>query len=120
MIWATSITGMRKRVSDTAKWGDVACGPRIVDARVKAQMKELLNEIQSGEFARKWIAEHKAGRPEFTRLIEQDANHQIEIVGGKLRGMMPFLSAGKSNTSGASWKKGSTTKKTGKAVTSRR
>ena len=91
MIWAGGISGMRKRVSDTAKWGDIACGPRVVDARVKENMKQLLNEIQSGQFAKQWIAEHKAGRPEFTRLMQQDEQHQIEQVGKKLRGMMPWI-----------------------------
>jgi ketol-acid reductoisomerase len=91
MIWAGGIQGMRKRVSDTAKWGDIACGPRVVDARVKENMKQLLHEIQSGEFAKQWVAEHKAGRPEFTRLMQQDDNHQIEQVGRKLRGMMSWI-----------------------------
>ena len=59
MIWATGIQGMRKRVSDTAKWGDISCGPRVVDARVKDNMRQLLKEIQSGEFARKWIVPPK-------------------------------------------------------------
>ena len=92
LIWAGGIQGMRKRVSDTAKWGDIKCGPRIVDARVKGAMKELLNEIQSGQFAREWIAEHKAGRPEFTRLMQQDERHPVEVVGRELRGMMPWIS----------------------------
>ena len=91
MIWATGIQGMRKRVSDTAKWGDISCGPRVVDARVKANMKQLLNEIQSGEFARQWIAEHEAGRPEFTRLMQADDRHQIETTGAALRRMMPWI-----------------------------
>ena len=91
MIWATGIQGMRKRVSDTAKWGDVSCGPRIVDARVKENMRRLLREIQSGEFARTWIAEHEAGRPRFTKLMQQDDAHQIERTGAALRAMMPWI-----------------------------
>ena len=91
MIWASGIQGMRKRVSDTAKWGDVHCGPRIVDERVKEQMRELLKEIQSGQFAKEWIAEHEAGRPNFNRLMQQDESHQIERVGRELRAMMPWI-----------------------------
>jgi ketol-acid reductoisomerase len=91
LFWAGGIQGMRKRVSDTAKWGDVHCGPRVIDARVKENMKTLLREIQSGQFAREWIAEHKAGRPIFNRLMQQDENHPIEQVGRELRAMMPWL-----------------------------
>ncbi|PIQ84058.1 MAG: ketol-acid reductoisomerase [Candidatus Omnitrophica bacterium CG11_big_fil_rev_8_21_14_0_20_63_9] len=93
MFWASGIQGMRKRVSDTAKWGDIHCGPRIIDGQVKAHMKQLLDEIQSGQFAKEWVAEHKAGRPNFTRLMEQDEQHQIEQVGRKLRAMMPWISS---------------------------
>ena len=91
MIWAGGIQGMRKRVSDTAKWGDIHCGPRVIDARVKENMRQLLREIQSGEFAKAWIAEHEAGRPNFTRLMQQDDVHQIEQVGRQLRAMMPWI-----------------------------
>ena len=93
MIWAGGIQGMRKRVSDTAKWGDVHCGPRVIDARVKEAMRQLLREIQSGQFAKEWVAEHEAGRPNFTRLMQQDEQHQIEQVGRKLRAMMPWIAA---------------------------
>jgi hypothetical protein len=82
---------MRQRVSDTAKWGDIACGPRVIDARVKENMKQLLKEIQSGQFARQWIAEHEAGRPTFTKLMRQDDEHLIEQTGKKLRAMMPWI-----------------------------
>jgi ketol-acid reductoisomerase len=91
MIWAGGIQGMRKRVSDTAKWGDIHCGPQVVNSRVKENMKKLLNEIQSGQFAKQWIAEDKAGRPNFKRLMEQDDRHLIEQVGAKLRQMMPWI-----------------------------
>ena len=99
MIWAGGIQGMRKRVSDTAKWGDISCGPRVVDARVKESMRQLLREIQSGEFARRWIAEHEAGRPTFTKLMQQDDAHQIEQVGARLRAMMPWISDSRSRKS---------------------
>ncbi|MBI4323215.1 MAG: ketol-acid reductoisomerase [Candidatus Omnitrophica bacterium] len=91
MIWATGIQGMRKRVSDTAKWGDISRGPRVIDAHVKEAMRQLLREIQSGEFAREWIKEHEAGRPTFTRLMQQDDEHLIEQVGSRLRSMMPWI-----------------------------
>ena len=94
MFWASGIQGMRKRVSDTAKWGDIHCGPRVIDAHVKENMRQLLREIQSGQFAKEWIAEHEAGRPNFTRLMAQDEQHQIEHVGRQLRAMMPFLNQG--------------------------
>ncbi|MBI3996580.1 MAG: ketol-acid reductoisomerase [Candidatus Omnitrophica bacterium] len=91
MFWASGIQGMRKRVSDTAKWGDIHCGPRVIDAHVKETMKQLLKEIQSGQFAKEWVAEHEAGRPNFTRLMQQDEQHLIEQVGAKLRAMMPWI-----------------------------
>ncbi len=91
MIYATGIQGMRKRVSDTAKWGDVSRGPRIIDAHVKETLRQLLREIQSGAFAKEWVAEHEAGRPRFTRLMQQDDQHPIEQVGSKLRAMMPWI-----------------------------
>ena len=91
LIWAGGIQGMRRRVSDTAKWGDISCGPRVIDARVKENMRELLREIQSGKFARQWIAEHEAGRPNFTRLMQQDDQHLIERTGAVLRKMMPWI-----------------------------
>jgi ketol-acid reductoisomerase len=93
MIWAGGIQGMRKRVSDTAKWGDISRGPRVIDAHVKETMRQLLREIQSGEFAREWIAEHEAGRPTFTRLMQQDDAHLIERVGAKLRAMMAWITS---------------------------
>jgi len=91
MIWAAGISGMRKRVSETARWGDVHCGPRVVDAQVKKRMQELLREIQSGQFAKEWIAEYEAGSPNFKRLLEQDESHRIEQVGRQLRSMMPWI-----------------------------
>jgi len=94
MIWSSGIQGMRKRVSDTAKWGDVSRGPRVIDAQVKENMRKLLTEIRSGQFAREWIAEHEAGRPNFTRLMQQDDHHLIEQVGGRLRAMMPWIGSG--------------------------
>ncbi len=91
MIYAGGIQGMRKRISDTAKWGDVSRGPRIIDDHVKEAMRQLLREIQSGAFAKQWVEEHEAGRPNFTRLMQQDDEHLIEQVGRKLRAMMPWI-----------------------------
>ena len=93
LIWAGGIQGMRQRVSDTAKWGDVVSGPRVIDARVKENMKQVLADIQSGTFAREWIAEHKAGRSNFNRLMQQDEQHPVEQVGRKLRALMPWIGA---------------------------
>ena len=113
MIWAAGIQGMRKRVSDTAKWGDIHCGPKVIDAHVKENMRQLLRDIQSGAFAREWIAEHKAGRPNFTRLMAQDDQHPVEVVGRKLRSMMPWIHSGTKQSALSSQQK-TTTK--GRAV----
>ena len=93
LIWAGGIQGMRKRVSDTAKWGDVVSGPKVIDAHVKQNMKRVLDDIQSGTFAKEWIAEHEAGRGNFQRLMTQDEDHPVEQVGRKLRGLMPWIGA---------------------------
>ena len=119
MIWAGGIQGMRKRVSDTAKWGDIHCGPRIIDGRVKENMQQLLREIQSGEFAKQWIAEHEAGRPNFTRLMQQDDRHQIEQVGAQLRAMMPWIGAGNQQTAVSSKQKATTRANTRKRLVTR-
>jgi ketol-acid reductoisomerase len=82
---------MRFSVSDTAEYGDYVSGPRIVDEHVRTTMRQVLSEIQDGSFARRWVAENAAGRPEFERLREQDRNHQIEQVGAHLRSQMAWL-----------------------------
>jgi ketol-acid reductoisomerase len=86
---------MRYSVSDTAEWGDYVTGPRLIDASVKARMKDVLNDIEDGTFARDWIKENETGRPRYTKFKEDGANHQIEEVGKKLRAMMPFINEGK-------------------------
>ena len=86
---------MRYSISDTAEYGDVTRGPRIVTPATKKQMQKILKEIQSGKFAREWIAESESGRENFRRLQEEGRQHPIEQVGKELRGMMPFLGAGK-------------------------
>jgi ketol-acid reductoisomerase len=82
---------MRYSISDTAEYGDYSRGPRIVDARTRETMKQILREIQSGEFAKEWIEENEKGRPNFNAWREKEAAHPIEVVGKKLREMMPFL-----------------------------
>jgi ketol-acid reductoisomerase len=91
LMYRGGLQYMRYSISDTAEYGDYTAGSRIVTAETKATMKQLLKEIQTGEFAKKWIAENENGCPNFKALREQDRNHPIEIVGAKLRDMMPFL-----------------------------
>ena len=81
--------------SDTAEEGDMTGGPRGSTSSTKAEMKKILGEIQSGEFAQEWIAENEAGRPNFKKLQEAGRAHPIEKVGAELRKMMPWISAGK-------------------------
>jgi ketol-acid reductoisomerase len=82
---------MRYSVSDTAEYGDYTRGPRVIDARVRETMKQILGEIQNGTFAKQWIAENEAGRTNFKKMREDEANHPIEAVGKSLREMMSFL-----------------------------
>ncbi|OIN96063.1 ketol-acid reductoisomerase [Candidatus Desantisbacteria bacterium CG1_02_38_46] len=91
MIQETGITGMRERVSDTAKFGDLTRGPRIITQQTKDEMRKILKEVQSGEFAQEWILENQANRPVFNALLKKDKEHLIEKVGEKLRSMMPWI-----------------------------
>ncbi len=91
MIYECGIQGMRKRVSDTAEYGDITRGKRIINKCTKEEMKKILKEIQNGEFAREWILENQAGRPVFNALEKKDNTHPIEIIGQKLRGMMDWI-----------------------------
>jgi ketol-acid reductoisomerase len=91
LMYRGGLQYMRYSISDTAEYGDYVGGSRIVTAETKATMKQMLKEIQSGEFAKKWIDENENGLPNFKKLREQDRNHPIEVVGSKLRDMMPFL-----------------------------
>jgi ketol-acid reductoisomerase len=102
LMYEEGIAGMRYSISDTAEYGDVTRGPRVVNAKTKLEMKKILKEIQSGKFAKEWVAESEAGRPNFTALQEQGRKHQIEEVGAQLRSMMPFLGAGKQKVSDVS------------------
>lgn len=85
------IAGMRFSISETAKWGDVSVGPKIVDAGTKKRMKQVLKDIQSGKFAKGWIKEYQGGYKEYNRLMKAGEAHPIEKTGAKLRSMMPWL-----------------------------
>lgn len=91
LIYQGGLSYMRYSVSDTAEYGDYTSGPRVIDEHVRESMRQILKNIQSGEWARNWILENQAGRPNFYAMRRQDANHQLEIVGKKLRAMMPWL-----------------------------
>ncbi|MBI4265134.1 MAG: ketol-acid reductoisomerase [Acidobacteria bacterium] len=91
LMYRGGLNYMRYSISDTAEWGDYTAGPRLITEQTKETMRQLLREIQSGEFARKWIAENENGLPTFKALRERDRTHQIEVVGSQLRSMMPFL-----------------------------
>jgi ketol-acid reductoisomerase len=91
LIYEGGIDWMNHSISDTAKYGEFTRGPRIITPKTKEEMKKILAEIQSGAFAKEWIAEDKAGRKNFTRAKEAYAAHPIEKVGAVLRGMMPWL-----------------------------
>ena len=82
---------MRYSVSDTAEYGDYTRGPRVIDTHVRETMKQILKEVQDGTFAKQWIAENEAGRPNFKKMRENEAHHPIEAVGKQLRDMMSFL-----------------------------
>src|SRR3954463_2558931 len=88
LMYEGGIAGMRYSISDTAEYGDVTRGPRIVNADTKAEMMKILGEIQSGSFANEWIAENRNGRPNYTALKAKGAEHQVEQVGAELRAMM--------------------------------
>ena len=85
------ISGMRFSISETAKWGDVSVGPKIIDASVKKRMKAALKEVQSGKFAKGWIAEYQTGYKKYHALLKKGERHPIEKVGARLRGLMPWM-----------------------------
>ena len=91
LMYRGGMNFMRFSVSDTAEYGDYVSGPRIVDARVRDEMRKVLREIQDGTFAAAWIAENEAGQPNFKKMRERGRDHQIEKVGASLRAKMPFL-----------------------------
>lgn len=85
------IAGMRFSISETAKWGDVSVGPKIIDASVKKRMKAALKNIQNGKFAKEWVAEYKGGYKNYHRLLKEGEKHPIEKTGAKLRSLMPWI-----------------------------
>jgi len=91
MIQADGIMGMRRRVSDTAEYGDLTRGKRVIDEDTKDEMRAILDEIRSGEFATEWILENQAGRPRFRALERIESRHQMEEVGARIRAMMSWL-----------------------------
>jgi ketol-acid reductoisomerase len=95
LMYEEGITGMRYSISDTAEYGDLTRGPRIVTDAVKAEMKKVLTEIQDGTFAAEWVLENQIGRPRYRELRDAGKKHPIEEIGQQLREMMPFVSAGK-------------------------
>jgi ketol-acid reductoisomerase len=95
LIYEGGIAAMNYSISDTAEYGEMSRGPRIITPQTKDEMRKILGEIQSGEFAKEWIAENENGRPNFNRMRDTAAKHPIEAVGAQLRAMMPWISAGK-------------------------
>jgi ketol-acid reductoisomerase len=95
LMYEQGISGMRFSISDTAEYGDMTRGPRVIDDHVRAEMKKILGEIRDGSFAKEWIAENEAGRPRFRQLEAEGAEHPIEVIGAQLRAMMPFIAGGR-------------------------
>jgi len=91
LINEAGISGMRFSVSETAKWGDVKIGPKIIDAGVKKRMKAALKDVQSGKFAKGWVSEYRGGYKNYNALLKQGQQHPIEKVGARLRGLMPWM-----------------------------
>src|SRR5215831_130086 len=91
LIYQGGIANMRYSISTTAKYGDVTRGPRVITEQAKQEMKKILGEIQSGQFAKEWVLENQANRPVYNALLAKGEAHPIEAVGAKLRAMMPWL-----------------------------
>jgi ketol-acid reductoisomerase len=91
LMYEKGITGMRDSISNTAEYGDLTRGPRVIGDETRKAMKKILADIQSGEFAKEWIAENRAGQENFQRMRSEQKGHQVEKVGGELRAMFPWL-----------------------------
>ena len=91
LMYEKGIAGMRYSISNTAEYGDLTRGKRIIGEPTRAAMKKILAEIQSGDFAREWIAENRAGQENFKRMREEQAGHQVEVVGQELRAQMDWI-----------------------------
>jgi ketol-acid reductoisomerase len=90
-MYEGGVSFMRYSVSDTAEYGDLTRGKRVITSQTRQEMKRILEEVQSGSFAREWILENQVGRPVFNALRKKEAEHPIEVVGKKLRSMMDWL-----------------------------
>ncbi len=95
LMYEQGISGMRFSISDTAEYGDLTRGPRVINQAVRDEMGRILGEIQDGTFAKEWVAENANGRPNYKALRQAGLDHPIEKVGSELRDMMPFVTAGK-------------------------
>ena len=95
LMYRGGMSFMRYSISDTAEYGDYTRGPRIVTEQTKAEMRRILEEIRSGQFAREWLDENRKGRPNFERMRSADTEHQLERTGRELRAMMPWSEEGK-------------------------
>jgi ketol-acid reductoisomerase len=95
LIYEGGISTMRYSISNTAQYGDLTRGPRVVSPETKAEMKRILEEIQSGAFAKEWMLENQANRPVFNALTRRGEEHPIEEVGRRLRALMPWMSKGR-------------------------
>jgi ketol-acid reductoisomerase len=95
LMYEQGIAGMRYSISDTAEYGDLTRGPRVIDEHVRETMRHILDDIRSGAFAEEWIAENRSGRKHFSELRAAGAAHPVENVGAELRAMMPFVSKGR-------------------------
>jgi ketol-acid reductoisomerase len=95
LMYEGGIAGMRYSISDTAEYGDLVTGPRIITDETRTEMRKVLEEVQNGDFARNWILENQARRPLFNAMRAKQARHAIEVVGQKLRAMMPWISSDK-------------------------
>ena len=91
LIYQGGISYMRYSISDTAEFGDLVSGPRVVDDTSREAMQGILEDVQNGEFARRWILENQAGRPAYNALRNRDLEHPVEVVGRELRSMMDWL-----------------------------
>ncbi len=91
LIYEGGIANMRYSISDTAEYGDITRGPRIITKETRAEMRKILDEIQTGEFAREWILENAANRPVYNAIVRRDKEHLIEKVGATLRSMMSWI-----------------------------
>jgi ketol-acid reductoisomerase len=95
LIYEGGIANMNYSISNTAEWGEYVSGPRVITADTKAEMKRILSDIQTGKFTSEWMQEYKAGAARFKAIRRNNDAHQIEAVGEKLRGMMPWIAKNK-------------------------